>query len=77
MNTRDAVRLARTLKQRMDAHINSIGAGIDAAEYERLQADATAARQLGVYLIQQLQHRHAATLLARSLGLPGYINTRR
>ena len=77
MNPRTAIRIAQTLSPRIGAHYRALSAPWPGAdEYARLQRDSDEAERLLRYLVQHLADRHAADILARAAGCPGYINMR-
>jgi hypothetical protein len=68
--------IAKPLKAKIGAHVRLIGTGCDADAYYRAQSDSDLAVQQAKYLIQHLDNRHDAVLLAHAVGMPGYINMR-
>lgn len=79
MSPRTVLRLARPLRAAIGAHHRLRYDDCPADYWDRYaalrEASDAAVRQV-VYLIRFLADRHAAVLLARACGMPGYINLR-
>lgn len=71
------VRLGRELSKPIGAHYRAIGRpGLMDADYAELQRLSDESVALVKYLIQHLESRHAAVVLSKAAGMPGYINNR-
>ena len=77
MNPRAAIRLGLALQAPLGRHVQMIGDDTRTQdEYLQAQAASDRAGHLLRYLAQHLQDRHAAVLMCRAAGCPGYINFR-
>jgi len=71
------VRLGNVLSKPIGAHYRAIGRpGLTDPEYAELRRMSDESVALVKYLIQHLESRHAAVVLSKSAGMPGYINLR-
>ena len=68
--------IAKPLKAKIGGHVQLIGTCYDADAYYRAKSDSDLAVQQAKYLIQHLDKRHDAVLLAHAVGMPGYVNMR-
>ena len=77
MSPRDILRIAKPLRAAIGAHYRLIGdSNVCHEDYQRARAESDLAVQRAKYLIQHLQNRHDAVMLARAVGMDGYINMR-
>jgi hypothetical protein len=77
MNIRTAISIAKELRPAIGGHVHMIGdSNRTHQEYEEAQSAHFEAVAQAKYLICNLADRHAANVLARALGMPGYINMR-
>lgn len=77
MSPRNILRIAKPLRAAIGAHYRLIGdSSICHEDYQRARAESDLAVQRAKYLIQHLQNRHDAVMLARAVGMDGYINMR-
>jgi len=68
--------IAKPLRAKIGAHMRLLGTGCGDETYQRARADSDLAAQQAKYLIQHLDNRHDAVLLAHAVGMPGYVNMR-
>lgn len=77
MSPRDILRIAKPLRAAIGAHYRLLGdSNVRHEDYQRARAESDLAVQRAKYLIQHLQNRHDAVMLARAVGMDGYINMR-
>lgn len=76
MSPKTIALIAKPLRLKIGAHMRVLSTGCDDETYQRARADSDLAAQQAAYLIQHLDNRHDAVLLAHAVGMPGYINMR-
>ena len=74
--SRQIIRLGLTLKKSIGKHVPLIGTCCEKEKFDNARKESDEAVQLAKYLIMHLDNRHHAVLLAKSAGIPGYINMR-
>lgn len=74
---RDYIRFARSLGKLIGAHHKMIGdSSYTVEEYQRVQAESDAAVATVKYIVQSVENRHIAVIVATFSGCRSFINWR-
>lgn len=73
---RDYIKFAKELRRDIGAHNKLIGTGCDNDTFIEARKRSDAAVSLLKYIIQSVDNRHIAVIIATYSGCPGYINYR-
>lgn len=75
---RDYIRFAKSLAKKIDAHARLIGRhDVTVEQYQAARHEADEAARLVKHIVQNVDNRHIAVVVAVNSGCPAYINYRR